>query len=77
MGTLSVFFLFLLYLFIYFCHVKCTKKERKNILQKKSGKEALNRNHKAYNVRLPRLQLTPDGYTCTAMTINSKRAVNK
>ena len=71
-GDIECVFLFLFYLFIYFCPTKCTKKERKNTLQKESGKESLNRNHKAYNKRLPWLQLTPDGYTCTAMTINSK-----
>ena len=36
------------------------ERKEKNTLQNKSGEEALNRNHKAYNVhgvRLPRLQL--------------------
>ena len=44
--------------FIYlFCHTKYTKKESlKNTLQNRSGEEALNRNHKAYNLRLPQLQ---------------------
>ena len=37
-----IFFLF------FFCHTKCTKKERKNTLQNKSDEEALNRNHGAY-----------------------------
>ena len=49
--------------FIYFiylsCHAKCTKKKGKNqnTLQNKIGEEAFNRNHKAYNIRLPQLQL--------------------
>ena len=45
--------------FIYlFCHTKYTKKESlKNALQNKSGEESLNRNHRAYNIRLPQLQL--------------------
>ena len=51
----------LLVLFIYlfkFCHTKYTKKESlKNTLQNKSGEESLNRNHRAYNLRLPQLQL--------------------
>ena len=40
-------------------HTKCTKKKRKNenTLQNKIGKEAFNRNHKAYKIRLPQLQL--------------------
>ena len=29
----------------------------KNTLQNRSGEEALNRNHRAYNIRLPQLQL--------------------
>ena len=36
--------------FIFFCHTKCTKKERKNTLQNKSDEEALNRNHGATNI---------------------------
>ena len=45
--------------FIYlFCHTKYTKKESlKNTLQNKSGEEALNRNHRSNNIRLPQLQL--------------------
>ena len=48
-----------LHLFYIFCHAKCTKKKRKNqiTLQNKIGQEAVNRNHKAYNIRLPELQL--------------------
>ena len=44
--------------FIYlFCHTKYTKKESlKNTLQNKSGEEALNRNHRAYNIKLAQLQ---------------------
>ena len=38
-----------------FCLTKCTKKERKNTVQNECGEEALNRNHRAYNIRLPQL----------------------
>ena len=70
------FFIFIIFIYL-FLPREVYKERKKKYTIEKSGKEALNRNHKAYNVRLPRLQLTPDGYTCTDMTINSKRAVNK
>ena len=49
-------FIYFIYLF---CHTKCTKKNRKdwNTLQNKIGEEAFNRNHRAYNIRLPQLPL--------------------
>ena len=44
--------------FIYlFCHTKYKEKKKKNALQKESGEESLNRNHRAYNLRLAQLQL--------------------
>ena len=36
------------------------ERKKKNSLQNESGDEALNRNHRAYNVRLPRLQFSYD-----------------
>ena len=49
--------LYLRYLFI--LPQKCTKKKRKNqnTLQNKIGEEVFNRNHRAYNIRFPQLQL--------------------
>ena len=32
-------------------------KKKKKTLQNESGEESLNRNHRAYNIRLPQLQL--------------------
>ena len=68
-----------LYLF-YFIHFATTnvqrKEEKKNALQNRSGVEALNRNHRAYNIR-PSSITTHDGYTCSAMTINSKKRMDE
>ena len=47
-GTPFIYFLYPLFIYLFFCHTKCKKRERKNTLQNKSGEEALNRNHKAY-----------------------------
>ena len=33
------------------------ERKKKNALQNRSGVEALNRNHRAYNIRLPQSQL--------------------
>ena len=46
--------LFILY--IYFA-TQNVHREKKNTLQNESGEESLNRNHRAYNLRLPQLQL--------------------
>ena len=60
-GTPSIYLILIngtLYLFYLFILSHNTKKESlKNTLQNKSGEEALNRNHRAYNIRLPQLQL--------------------
>ena len=45
------------FFYLIFCLTTFTKEERKNTLQNESGEETLNRNHRAYNVRLPQLQL--------------------
>ena len=52
-GTLYSFYIFIL------PHKIQRKKEKKkkNALQKESGEESLNRNHRAYNLRLAQLQL--------------------
>ena len=52
------------------------ERKKKNALQNRSGVEALNRNHRAYNIR-PSSITTHDGYTCSAMTINSKKRMNE
>ena len=44
--------------FIYFAKQNVHRKKGKNTLQNKiSDKEALNRNHRAYSIGLPQLQL--------------------
>ena len=50
-GTLYLFY------FIHFATTNVQRKEEKNALQNRSGVEALNRNHRAYNIRLPQSQL--------------------
>ena len=45
--------LFILY--IYFA-TKYKEKKKKNVLENESGEESLNRNHRAYNLRLAQLQ---------------------
>ena len=47
--------LFILY--IYFATQNTKKKRKKNVLQNESGEESLNRNHRAYNLRIAQLQL--------------------
>ena len=42
------------------------ERKKKNALQNRSGVEALNRNHRAYNIR-PSSITTHDGYTCSAI----------
>ena len=46
-------------LFVLFIYFSTQYKERKfkKHTSKQSGEEALNRNHRAYNIRLPQLQL--------------------
>ena len=49
-GTLYLFYIFIL-------PHKIQRKKEKNVLQNESGEESLNRNHRAYNLRLAQLQL--------------------
>ena len=47
-------FIYFIYLF---CHTKYKEKKKKNVLQNESGEESLNRNHRAYDLRIAQLQL--------------------
>ena len=50
-GTLYLFY------FVHFATTHVQRKEEKNALRNRSGVEALNRNHRAHNIRLPQSQL--------------------
>ena len=56
-GTLYLFH------FIHFATQNVQRKEEKNTHQNRRGEEALNRNHRAYNIRVPQSQLVMATHT--------------
>ena len=61
------------YLFIYFRHTKCRNKERKNTLTERKWRVSLKIETTGLIRRKASSITTHDGYTCTTMTINSKK----